>query len=237
VENREPADRIYRRRPGGGWLRFGVVGIKDAVGESEFHRLAGAHPGFLIHQASQFIPREACLNLVGVDDGILDFVEYARHLAQETSVASRMHPWIVDHHHRRRGHQHLVASHGDDGCRRESLPVDLYGDLAFVLHQSVVDAGRRPHHAANAIDPDGEILALVLRQLLTKGIRRYMRNAQPLIRPRIVLIDDLALYPQFCFRVGSVEELPKALAPHSSPPPWAALSSTTSVSSRRMGRS
>src|SRR5690606_25128642 len=186
---------------------------------------------------SQFIPREARLNLVGVDDGLLDFVEYARHLAQEASVTSRMHPWIVDHHHRRRGHQHFVARHGDNGCSRESLPVDLYGDLAFVLHQSVVDAGRRPHHAANAIDPDGEILAFVFRQLFTKGIWRYVRNAQPLIRPGIVIIDDLALYPQFCLRVGAVEELPKALAPHSSPPPWAALSSTTSVSSRRMGRS
>src|SRR5690606_1716154 len=237
VEDREPANRICRRRPGVGRLRFGVVGIEDAVGESEFHRLAGAHPGFLIHQASQLIPRKSRLDFVRVDDGLLDLIQDARRLAQEASVASRMHPWIVDHHHCRRGHQHFVARHGDNGCSRESLPVDLYGDLAFVLHQSVVDAGRRPHHAANAIDPDGEVLALVLRQLLTKGIWRYMWNAQPLIRPRIVLIDDLALYPQFCFRVGSVEELPKALAPHSSPPPWAALSSTTSVSSRRMGRS
>src|SRR5690606_7383460 len=175
------------------------------------------------------------LNLVGVDDGLLDLIQNARHLAQELSVAGRMHPWIVDHHHRRRGHQHLVACHGDNGCGRESLPVDLYGDLALVLHQSVVDAGRRPHHAADAIDPDGEILALMLHQLLTKGIRRYMRNAQPLIRPGIVLIDYFALDPQFCLRVGAVEELPKALAPHPSPPPWAAPLSTTSVSSRRIG--
>src|SRR5690606_974892 len=82
------------------------------------------------------------------------------------------------------------------------------------------------------------VLALVLGQLLTERIWRHMGNAQPLIQPRVVFIDYLALDPQLRLGVGTVEELPKPpLALQVPSPPWSGPSFTTSVSSRRIGLS
>ena len=97
------------------------------------------------------------LDLVGVHDGFLDFIQHVDGLLHLLSITDSDGRRVVDHHHGHRAHADLGTGHSDDGCRRSSKSVDLDRYVMRVIHQHVVNLRSSKNITARTVDPEGDV--------------------------------------------------------------------------------
>ena len=79
----------------------------------------------------------------------------------------------MDHHSGHGGHQHLGASHGNNGRCTGGDAIDLHGHIVGVVHEHIVDLRRRYAVTAGAVDPDGDV-AGAAHQLVLEKLRSHV---------------------------------------------------------------
>ena len=113
---------------GRGFCRFFRL-EQDFITEAQFQRLVGVHPRFRVHEVGKARAGKPGLDLIGIDDAFLDFVQQLDGLAHFFAVAQRKRQRIVDHHDRNGRHEHPRARHGDDRGGAGGNAVNLDGNL------------------------------------------------------------------------------------------------------------
>ena len=136
---------------------FAIRLEQQIVGKTQLHSLVGIHPGLGIHKVREFGAGQTGLDLISIDDAFLDFGEHIDGFLHLLAVTDSDRQGVVDHHKRRRRHEHLCTSHRNDGCGRGGNAVDLDSDVAVVVHQHIVDLGGCHAVTTGRVDPDGDI--------------------------------------------------------------------------------
>ena len=131
----------------------------DFVRKAEFHSLVCIHPCFSVHQVRQPGTGQPGFDFVSVDDGILHAAKHFDCFLHFAAVTESGGHRIMNHQHRHRRHQNLCAGHRNNGCRRSRNSINLDRNIAFVIHQHIVDLRRRHAVTAGAVDPHRDIAA------------------------------------------------------------------------------
>ena len=128
------------------------------------------HPSLCIHQTGELGTTLTSLDFVGIDDGFLDFIQHGDSLLHLSGVAHSCSHRVMNHEHGYRRYQHLCTCHSDDRCSRGCDAINLYGDIAGILHHHVVNLGCGHTVASRRVNPNGDV-SLFGKQFISKELR------------------------------------------------------------------
>jgi len=130
---------------------------QDFIGKAHVHRCMCVHPGLCIHKMRELGTAHAGFDFVGVDDTFLYLVQHGDGFLHLCGIAKSHSGRIVNHQHGHGRYQHLGTSHCNDRGCRSSNAVNLYCDVALVIHQHVVNLCCGYAVATRRVNPDSNV--------------------------------------------------------------------------------